>query len=93
MVLSELYRQCGNPADVLEYYAILNGYLLSFIKLVCLRLHLKRVLHIYSQAWNDWLNITDSNFTYIMKVHAEAGKKGLPSSNGNSLFDSCSIHI
>lgn len=73
-LLLELYKRCGNGADILDYCVMLIVFLLSFTKLICLRFHLLRVYNNCSHAWDNWVNITDNNFKDIMISHAKTGK-------------------
>ncbi|NP_001164391.1 odorant receptor 41 [Nasonia vitripennis] len=73
--LVEIYRKCGNVADVLDYYALSIAFWLSFVRLVLVRIHLAKIHKICYNARKTWARIKDPDLVKIMISHAKTGKR------------------
>ncbi|OXU24777.1 hypothetical protein TSAR_009598 [Trichomalopsis sarcophagae] len=73
--LVEIYRKCGNVADVLDYYALSIAFWLSFMRLVLVRIHLAKVHKICYNARKTWARIKNPDLVKIMISHAKMGKR------------------
>lgn len=61
----DCHEKCGNAADILDNHVSLTIYLLSFTKMICLRLRLTKIHDNCFKARSSWTSVTDSSYIYI----------------------------
>ncbi|OXU25856.1 hypothetical protein TSAR_010087 [Trichomalopsis sarcophagae] len=75
LVSEEIYGTCGTPADLLDYYAFFVCFIMSFIKLLCMRLHFIKMYRNCLYAQKNWTKVVDTNVLKIMQRYANVAKK------------------